>query len=296
LYVEVVAAYVRQPVQWIEIYKVEAGSLVVHVRIIHAHEEHCDGTMAALGDGHELAAKLAAGLGHDAPPIVHAPPAKRVLTKGQTTRAIKSAVDPSVDASVDAPVGVSGRPNDEPEQQSTTDGHNIRSTARGPKARSRASRPARPSRASSNGKAMDRQKLGKQQFNLALELEECGDLEGAATAYGMAVEWTPNYTDAWYNMAGVQQDLGRVEQAEEAYRQVVTLDPTYAEAFYNLGLVLDDQGELVKYNYSSVEDDYYALHPTSLHHHHRQVRLRSQLNAIRPPSGSSQAGLRPHSI
>jgi hypothetical protein len=62
-YIETVASHVQQPMDTVEITKIEAGSVVVHARVVHAHEAHCDATMNAVGDGAALAGKLAASLG-----------------------------------------------------------------------------------------------------------------------------------------------------------------------------------------------------------------------------------------
>lgn len=109
-------------------------------------------------------------------------------------------------------------------------------------------------------------------FNIAVELEQAGDVEAAVSSYqalmahdvraainlgvvhynrkefGLAadalrhaVKVDPKYAMAWFNLGNTYQELMRTAEAVKAYETAVKLSPRYADAHFNLALLLDTQ-------------------------------------------------------
>lgn len=109
-------------------------------------------------------------------------------------------------------------------------------------------------------------------FDIAVGLEERGDLEAAVICYqtlmsddvraavnlgvihynrkefGLAadalrhaVKIDPKYSLAWFNLANSYQELFRTTEAQEAYETAIKISPRYADAHYNLALLLETQ-------------------------------------------------------
>jgi len=71
-----------------------------------------------------------------------------------------------------------------------------------------------------------------------------GDLEGAETAYKIALRIHPNSLHAHNNLGNVYRRTGRLHEAEEAFKTALMLYPEFSETANNLGNVFRDQGRL----------------------------------------------------
>jgi tetratricopeptide (TPR) repeat protein len=79
-------------------------------------------------------------------------------------------------------------------------------------------------------------------FNLAYTLDDLGDYEGAVAAWDRALHLDPNRAAAWSNLGIALLVLGRREEALAAYSHAVTLDPDYPNAWSNMGTALGGLG------------------------------------------------------
>jgi len=77
-----------------------------------------------------------------------------------------------------------------------------------------------------------------------LGLEQTGQYEGAAQAYGKALERWPFSLGALMGLGNCLYTLGDVRGAEKAFRQAVEAHPKSGAAFNNLAHVLAEQGQL----------------------------------------------------
>ncbi|MFO0409179.1 MAG: tetratricopeptide repeat protein [Dolichospermum sp.] len=68
------------------------------------------------------------------------------------------------------------------------------------------------------------------------------DYEAAISSYDKAVEFKPDYHEAWYNRGNSLNNLGRYEEAISSYDKAVEFKPDYHEAWYNRGNSLYNLG------------------------------------------------------
>lgn len=111
-------------------------------------------------------------------------------------------------------------------------------------------------------------------FEIAMELEQSGDLEAAlvsyqtlmakdaraannvgvihynrqqwglaADAYRQAVKLDPKFAMAWCNLGSTLTELFSTVEAVNAYETALRLSPRYADAHYNLALLLETKRE-----------------------------------------------------
>jgi len=71
-------------------------------------------------------------------------------------------------------------------------------------------------------------------FNLGNLLYGLGRLDEALVRFEQAVEFDPEYVEAWNNLGGVYADVGLWEEAIRAARRALELAPDYADPHYNL--------------------------------------------------------------
>jgi len=71
-----------------------------------------------------------------------------------------------------------------------------------------------------------------------------GKLEEAINVYTKALSITPNFYQAYYNMAIILQDQGKLDKAIAAYTKAISIKPDYADAYNNMGNALQEQGKL----------------------------------------------------
>jgi Tfp pilus assembly protein PilF len=76
-------------------------------------------------------------------------------------------------------------------------------------------------------------------FNLGLSQYKSQELKKAKENFTKAVEISPSYADAWYNLAVVCEDLGEKGEAIKNYRNTIICDPSYADAHFNLAALLE---------------------------------------------------------
>jgi tetratricopeptide (TPR) repeat protein len=76
-----------------------------------------------------------------------------------------------------------------------------------------------------------------ERFEVAVELEEEGNLEEAAEAYAAALEAGGESAEIAFNLGNVLFALGRKPEAIERFEEALALDPKYVEAWNNLASV-----------------------------------------------------------
>jgi superkiller protein 3 len=81
-------------------------------------------------------------------------------------------------------------------------------------------------------------------FELANQLSEQKDHEGAIRFYTAAVSIRPRSTAALNNLGLALRDQKKLDEAIAAYRKAIEIDPTFAAAYGNLGVALRDQNKL----------------------------------------------------
>ncbi|MFN7382379.1 MAG: tetratricopeptide repeat protein [Dolichospermum sp.] len=79
-------------------------------------------------------------------------------------------------------------------------------------------------------------------YNRGNSLDDLGRYEEAISSYDKAVEFKPDYHQAWYNRGNSLDDLGRYEEAISSYDKAVEFKPDDHEAWYNRGISLDNLG------------------------------------------------------
>ncbi|WP_430012826.1 tetratricopeptide repeat protein [Microcystis ichthyoblabe FBCC-A1114] len=77
-------------------------------------------------------------------------------------------------------------------------------------------------------------------------LDDLGRLEQAIASYDRALEIKPDYHDAWYNRGNALDDLGRFEQAIASYDRALEIKPDYHEAWNNRGNALGNLGRFAE--------------------------------------------------
>jgi Tfp pilus assembly protein PilF/ADP-heptose:LPS heptosyltransferase len=79
---------------------------------------------------------------------------------------------------------------------------------------------------------------GEEQFQLALQCQQAGQLEHAERLYRKALQAHPGWLAALNNLGNVLQSAGRLAEAESCYREALALEPDFAESLFNLGATL----------------------------------------------------------
>ena len=51
----------------------------------------------------------------------------------------------------------------------------------------------------------------------------------------------PDFTGAYYNLAGTLRDIGQLDGALGCYKKVIELNPDFTGAYYNSGVILQEQ-------------------------------------------------------
>jgi arylsulfatase A-like enzyme/Tfp pilus assembly protein PilF len=87
-------------------------------------------------------------------------------------------------------------------------------------------------------------RLSQPHFNLAVILEESGDLEGARAHYEKAIEKAPKHYKAQFNLARLMGRLGNSRREQELLEQAIASKPDFAIGHFFLGKSLMDGNEL----------------------------------------------------
>lgn len=81
-------------------------------------------------------------------------------------------------------------------------------------------------------------------FTRGYALEQAGQFDLAAEAYGQALKHGGPVSEVCFNLGNVLLELGRPEDAIERYRQAIELDSEHAAAWNNLGVALAALGRV----------------------------------------------------
>ncbi|QYX31487.1 tetratricopeptide repeat protein [Sphaerospermopsis torques-reginae] len=79
-------------------------------------------------------------------------------------------------------------------------------------------------------------------YNRGISLRNLGRYEEAISSYDKALEIKPDYHQAWYNRGNSLDNLGRYEEAISSYDKALEIKPDYHQAWYNRGISLDNLG------------------------------------------------------
>ena len=74
--------------------------------------------------------------------------------------------------------------------------------------------------------------------------KDLGQLDEAVASYRRALEITPDFAEAHYNLGIALQEQGQIVRAMASYRHALKINPDYAEAHSTLGNALRDIGHL----------------------------------------------------
>lgn len=74
--------------------------------------------------------------------------------------------------------------------------------------------------------------------NLAVALQQSGQVAEAAAHYGRAIDLQPDYAPAYNNLGVMQRSMGQVDQAIATYQRALALKGSYPDAHYNLANAL----------------------------------------------------------
>jgi Flp pilus assembly protein TadD len=83
-------------------------------------------------------------------------------------------------------------------------------------------------------------------YNLAVGLNESGELAGAAKAYSDLLSIRPDHLQALYNLANLRMRQGDCDLAEPLYRRLLAIDPSFANGWINLAMARSAKGDLVE--------------------------------------------------
>lgn len=101
--------------------------------------------------------------------------------------------------------------------------------------------------------------------NLALILDDAGDLKGAVAQGNEAVRLMPGLPEAHYNLGQTLARAGHAPEAIVQYEDAIRLSPDYPEAHFNLGNALRGTGHV----------------PEALEHYEEAVRLKPDFSDAR---------------
>src|SRR4029453_8257989 len=67
--------------------------------------------------------------------------------------------------------------------------------------------------------------MADRRFEFARDLQLKGDLSAAADLLMQAIELAPNFTSAWFTLAGIREELGEHDAAIAAFQKAQASDP-----------------------------------------------------------------------
>jgi tetratricopeptide (TPR) repeat protein len=79
--------------------------------------------------------------------------------------------------------------------------------------------------------------------NLALALQEIGQLQAAVASCRRALVIRPDHVPAYNNLSSALRELRQLDAAAESARRAMVFDPSYAAAYHGLGVVLRGLGD-----------------------------------------------------
>ena len=85
-----------------------------------------------------------------------------------------------------------------------------------------------------------RQRLAENHYKQAVVLSQLGQYEEAVAEFDSAIEFAPEYVDAWQGKADAYLSLEKYEQAYQAYDQTARLDPKRTDAGFGMALCLEN--------------------------------------------------------
>jgi predicted O-linked N-acetylglucosamine transferase (SPINDLY family) len=83
-------------------------------------------------------------------------------------------------------------------------------------------------------------------FNLAVGLEQSGNLQESRKHYGKVLKLTPGNSQAYYNLSNVLRQLGELDEAVDALKAAMKIRPESAEIYNNLGRIFQKKGDTEK--------------------------------------------------
>ena len=89
-------------------------------------------------------------------------------------------------------------------------------------------------------------KYSKAHFNLAITLQEVGDLNDAIKSYEKAIEINSEYVEAYNNLGNIYKDLKKNNEAIFNYKKALNINPKYIEASFSLAEIQYDEGLLTE--------------------------------------------------
>jgi tetratricopeptide (TPR) repeat protein len=82
----------------------------------------------------------------------------------------------------------------------------------------------------------------KDKMQLALKLQQSGNLQQAERIYRDVLNKQPNNAYIYFQLGFISQAQRRFDEAVSCYRKAVHLKPDFVQAYFNLGVVLQEKG------------------------------------------------------
>jgi len=79
--------------------------------------------------------------------------------------------------------------------------------------------------------------------NLALALQDIGQLQAAVACCRRALVLKPDYVQAYNNLSNALRELRQLDAAAESARRAMVFDPSFASAYHGLGIVMRNLGD-----------------------------------------------------
>ena len=83
----------------------------------------------------------------------------------------------------------------------------------------------------------------RQQYNLGVVLAQNGNLDDAIKHYRTALNFKPDYVEAYYNLGNAFVRKGDDDTAIYNYLKALQFDPGFFKAYYNIARILSNQGK-----------------------------------------------------
>lgn len=94
-------------------------------------------------------------------------------------------------------------------------------------------------------KAINKQPVQSAYYNnLGLIYAKLQIWDRAIEAYNVVTRLSPNFPDAWFNLANASKAQNKFEQAIKYYQKAIKADPKHFKAMYNLGNLLLETGKI----------------------------------------------------
>ena len=123
----------------------------------------------------------------------------------------------------------------------------------------------------------------KLEYNQGIDYYKNGEYDKAMASFRRAINYSPDYIDAYYNLGAILEYLNQYDYALEMFKQIILRNPEDSEAVYKAGQMAIKIGD---YRQAS---EYLNLVPMQSKYYNSAIKLLNQIGSGRSTSTSRKS-------